>query len=60
METAEFRSKIKPDTGLSIDGRDFVVKEVVRFRLNEGFWIYVYSSRLSWRDLWWGNFQKGG
>ena len=45
MEVAEFRSKIKPDIKLSADGKDFTVKEVVRFRFDDGsFYIKCFLS----------------
>ncbi len=36
MDVPEFRSKIKPGIKLSADGRDFIVKEVVRFKFDDG------------------------
>jgi hypothetical protein len=36
MEVLEFRSKIAPNATLSIDGRRFSVKEVVKFRFDDG------------------------
>ncbi len=36
MKVTEFRSRIKPKTKLSADGRDFIVKEVVKFRFDDG------------------------
>ncbi len=45
MQVTEFRSKIKPNTKLSVDGKDFVVKEVVRFRFDDGsFYIKCFLS----------------
>ena len=45
MDIQEFRSKIKPNIKLSVDGRDFIVKEVVRFRFDDGsFYIKCYLS----------------
>jgi hypothetical protein len=36
MEVSEFRLKIQPNIVLSVDGRDFDVKEVVKFRFDDG------------------------
>jgi len=36
MNVAEFRSKIKPDLILSAGGQKYEVKEVVKFRLDDG------------------------
>ena len=55
MQVTEFRSKIKPNIKLSADGRDFTVKEVVKFRFDDGsFYIkcflsddYVFADDLS-------------
>ncbi|MFA6421962.1 MAG: DUF4178 domain-containing protein [Candidatus Buchananbacteria bacterium] len=55
MEVIEFRSKIKPNMKLYADGRDFLVKEVVKFRLDDGsFYIkcflndnYVFADDLN-------------
>ena len=45
MNISEFRSKIKPGIKLSADGKDFDVKEVVRFRFDDGnFYIKCYLS----------------
>ncbi len=45
MHVSEFRSKIKPNVKLSADGRDFTVKEVVKFRFDDGsFYIKCYLS----------------
>ncbi|MBI2048232.1 MAG: hypothetical protein HY433_02385 [Candidatus Liptonbacteria bacterium] len=35
MQVTEFRSKVKPDITLSIDGKNFTVKEVVKFRFDD-------------------------
>lgn len=45
MDVKEFRSKIKPDIKLSADGRDFTIKEVVKFRFDDGnFYIKCFLS----------------
>ena len=45
MEVTEFRSKIKTGITLSIDGTDFSVKEVVKFRFDDGtFYIKCFLS----------------
>ena len=45
MEVTEFRSKIKPNTKLSIEGKDFTIKQVVKFRLDDGsFYIKCFLS----------------
>src|SRR3989344_1215274 len=45
MGVTEFRSKIKPNIKLSADGRDFMVKEVVKFRFDDGsFYIKCFLS----------------
>ncbi len=45
MEVKEFRSKIKPNIKLSVEGRDFIVKEVVKFRFDDGsFYIKCFLS----------------
>ena len=36
MTVEEFRKKIKPFSKLSIEGKDFLVKEVVKFRFDDG------------------------
>lgn len=36
MEVTEFRSKIKTSAKLSVDGRDFEVRQVVKFRFDDG------------------------
>ena len=36
MDVLEFRSKIKPGMILSVEGRDFGVREVVKFRFDDG------------------------
>ncbi|HOX30629.1 MAG TPA: DUF4178 domain-containing protein [Candidatus Paceibacterota bacterium] len=36
MDVLEFRSKIKPNAVISIGGRDYTVKEVVKFRFDDG------------------------
>ena len=45
MEVTEFRSKIKPNMKLSADGGDFIVREVVKFRFDDGsFYIKCFLS----------------
>ncbi|HUX35994.1 MAG TPA: DUF4178 domain-containing protein [Candidatus Paceibacterota bacterium] len=45
MNVSEFRSKVKTGIKLSADGRDFIVKEVVRFRFDDGsFYTKCYLS----------------
>ena len=45
MNVSEFRSKIKPNIKLSADGRNFIVKEVVKFRFDDGsFYTKCYLS----------------
>jgi len=45
MDVSEFRSKVKANIKLSVDGKDFVVKEVVRFRFDDGtFYIKCFLS----------------
>jgi len=36
MDVAQFRQRIRPDITLSIGGKDFVVKEVINFRFDDG------------------------
>ena len=36
MTVKEFREKIKPFSKLSIEGKEFLVKEVVKFKLDDG------------------------
>ena len=36
MNVEEFRKKIKPGLKLSADGKEFLVKEVIRFRFDDG------------------------
>lgn len=36
MQVTEFRSKIKPNIKLSADGKNFIVKEIVKFRFDDG------------------------
>ena len=36
MEVQEFREKIKPGVNLSIEGKDFLVKEIIKFRFDDG------------------------
>lgn len=55
MQVAEFRLKIKPNIKLSVDGKDFFIKEVVKFRFDDGsFYIkcflddgYVFADDLN-------------
>jgi len=43
MEVAEFRKKIKPNIKLSIDGNNFIIKEVIKFRFDYGDFILNVS-----------------
>jgi hypothetical protein len=36
MDVSEFRSKVKPDIKIFIDGGEYLVREVVKFRLSDG------------------------
>ena len=36
MDVLEFRSKIRPNAAISIGGRGYTVKEVVKFRFDDG------------------------
>ncbi len=55
MTVQEFREKVRPFLKLSIDGKDFLIKEVVKFRLDDGsFYIkcwlndgYVFADDLN-------------
>ena len=55
MQVIEFRSKIKPNIRLSVDDKDFVVREIVKFRFDDGsFYIkcflndeYVFADDLN-------------
>jgi len=45
MDVAEFRSKIKPNIKLVIENEEYTVKEVIRFRLDDGsFYIKCFLS----------------
>ena len=45
MNVSEFRLKIKPNIKLSADGREFTVKEVVKFQFDDGsFYIKCFLS----------------
>jgi hypothetical protein len=45
MKVIEFRSKIKPNIKLLVDGKKFTVKEVVKFRFDDGsFYIKCFLS----------------
>lgn len=45
MEVAEFRSKINLNLGLSIEGKEFNIKEIVKFRFDDGsFYIKCFLS----------------
>lgn len=45
MQVTEFRSKIKPNIRFSVEGRDFTVREVVKFRFDDGgFYIKCFLS----------------
>jgi len=55
MTVEEFRAKVKPYLKLSIEGKDFLIKEVVKFRFDDGsFYIkcwlddgYVFADDLN-------------
>lgn len=45
MEVSEFRSKIRPLARLSVDGKDLTVREVVKFRFDDGsFYVKCFLS----------------
>jgi len=45
MTVKEFRDKVKPHVKLSISGKDFLIKQVVRFRFDDGsFYIKCWLS----------------
>jgi hypothetical protein len=45
MTVKEFREKVKPFMKLSVEGKDFLIKEVVRFRFDDGtFYIKCWLS----------------
>ena len=45
MKVSDFREKIKPYSKLSIEGRDFLIKEVVKFRFDDGtFYMKLFLS----------------
>jgi hypothetical protein len=45
MQVTEFRSKIKPNIKLLADNKEFIVKEVVKFRFDDGsFYIKCFLS----------------
>lgn len=45
MDVSEFRSKIKPNIKLSVEGKDFIVKEVIKFVFDDGsFYIKCFLS----------------
>ena len=45
MNVSEFRSKINPNVKLSVDGQDFDVLEIVKFRFDDGsFYIKCFFS----------------
>ncbi len=46
MEVPEFRSKIKTNVKLSVGGKDFTVREVVKFRFDDGsFYVKCFLSK---------------
>jgi len=55
MDVKEFRAKIKPDTNIIVGGQKYLVKEVVKFRFDDGnFYIkcflndgYVFADDLN-------------
>lgn len=55
MTVKEFRAKVKPFCKLSVEGKDFLIKEVVKFRFDDGnFYIkcflgdnYVFADDLN-------------
>ncbi len=45
MQVAEFRSKIKPNLKLTVEDKEFTVREVVKFRFDDGsFYIKCFLS----------------
>jgi len=45
MQVIEFRSKIKPNLKLTVEDKEFIVKEVVKFRFDDGsFYIKCFLS----------------
>lgn len=45
MDVIEFRSKIKPNIKLVIENKEYIVKEVIKFRLDDGsFYIKCFLS----------------
>ena len=45
MQVVEFRSKIKPNLKLTVEDKEFIVKEVVKFRFDDGsFYIKCFLS----------------
>jgi len=45
MNVAEFRSKIKPNIKLLVDNQEFTVREVIKFRFDDGsFYIKCFLS----------------
>ena len=36
MDILEFRKKIKPNAKLVVDGKEFIVRQVIKFRLDDG------------------------
>lgn len=36
MDVLEFRKKIKPNTKLVIEGKEFIVRQVIKFRFDDG------------------------
>jgi hypothetical protein len=45
MTVEEFRKKVKPNIKLSVGGKDFLIKEVIKFRFDDGsFYIKCFLS----------------
>jgi hypothetical protein len=45
MQVNEFREKVKPNVKITVEGKDFVIKEVVKFRFDDGtFYIKCWLS----------------
>lgn len=36
MEIEEFRAKIKPNDTLAVEGKEYIVKEVIRYKIDDG------------------------
>ena len=45
MQVNEFMEKVKPNVKITVEGKDFVIKEVVKFRFDDGtFYIKCWLS----------------